>query len=661
MGSLKRRSMLFVWTLIPVVLLSLMAAATTAPATSSPSDRLVEFKGRKIDLQPYIEGFPFRNFNPFYDAGKLYYYYVGETTQLMELDLGGGVDLRKGRVVSDVDFSTRNVWGIRYRKTDRNLYWSGDEVNDEVINLYSLNPRTKKIKKLTDVPYIFGWRWDEKKERTAYIARLGVKEERLGELRIIDLDTGAETKIIQDTPEYRFTWGSPSWRPDGTGVVLPVLKDADRAFGNIAYVDLEQKTLKLITDPSKRRSWPGAHSKWLSNDVFLYFSNEDGYVNIYKHDLGTGSTEQVSRFKRDVGDAELVTVKGRKYIYAVLSNPIENEMILIDPESSKIINREKVDVNISTLDTKDDRVLVYNTAATVKFRIDELTVKKNGYSFETIVDVPEDLRAKIVQTRVERIEFPTFDVDETTGKTRMLHAFLYHPKNPLPKDQQIVMIQSFYGGGNYYSTRTQILAEAGIYVLSPSPRGSSGFGREFAALNDKDLGGNEIIDVIYAAKYVSKKLGIPPGRIGTYGGSHGGYAAMRLLTFPGEINGNEADFDWGFGISHAGFSDIIHFYEYCNIPDWVKLEAGDPETEAGKLRDRSPLYHADKMKGKLLLTHGTNDSRVPIEGSRWMADSPRTYGKDYTLVEFEGQGHGVKGLDNNIRYYRVWFDFLESL
>jgi dipeptidyl aminopeptidase/acylaminoacyl peptidase len=91
------------------------------------------------------------------------------------------------------------------------------------------------------------------------------------------------------------------------------------------------------------------------------------------------------------------------------------------------------------------------------------------------------------------------------------------------------------------------------------------------------------------------------------------------------------------------------------------LEAGDPNTEADKLRDRSPLYHAENARGKLLLTHGTNDSRVPIEGSRQMADQLRKHGKDFLLVEFEGQGHGIKGLENNARNYRVWFEFLESL
>ena len=277
------------------------------------------------------------------------------------------------------------------------------------------------------------------------------------------------------------------------------------------------------------------------------------------------------------------------------------------------------------------------------------------------MELPQELKQQIMNAVVEKIEFPTFDIDPATGEARMLHAYLYKPKNPLPKEEQMVLIQSFYGGYNGYHERTQILTEAGLYVMSPAPRGSSGYGYDFMALNDKDLGGNEIIDIIYAAKWASKELEIPAERIGVFGGSHGGYATMRLLSFPGEINKNIADFDFGFGISHAGFSDIIHFYETCNIPDWVLLEAGDPETEADKLRSRSPLYNANDFSGKLLLTHGTNDSRVPIEGSRWMADSLKKYNKAYQLIEFEGQGHSIKGLENNVNNFKVWFEFLSTI
>ena len=44
-----------------------------------------------------------------------------------------------------------------------------------------------------------------------------------------------------------------------------------------------------------------------------------------------------------------------------------------------------------------------------------------------------------------------------------------------------------------------------------------------------------------------------------------------------------------------------------------------------------------------------------------MAEALRENGKDVLLVEFEGQGHGIKGLENNVKNYNVWFRFLESL
>lgn len=638
-----------------------VAPAETNITTEKDNSRMVSFKGRTIDLTPYIEGFPYSGFNPFYAAGKLYYMKRGATTDLLELDLTGNPDLTKGKKISDIDYSTRNVWGIRYNKNDDHLYWTGDEINDEVTNLTRLDPKTGKVEKLTDVPYIFGYRWDEAGTKVAYVTRLGTKANRLGELRILDLATNEETKIIQDKKDMRYTWGAPSWQPEGKGVVVTALKDADRAYGNIMYIDFDQKTQTLLTDASQKRSSPGIFKEWLDNNTFMYISNEDGFRNIYSYNISTKKSNQLTKFTTDLGTSEIVTIEGKKYMFATTSSPIETQIYLMDLPSGDIVLQKASDVSIGVYDSDGDKMMVSAGSNSSMFRIDEMIVSKDKLTSKTIVDVPKELKEKVYKATPERITYPTFDIDPATGKNRELHAYLYKPKNPLPAKDQIVMIQSFYGGGNNFSTRYQILADAGIYVLSPSPRGSSGFGKDFAALNDKDLGGNEIIDVFYAAKYISEKLNIPAKNIGVFGGSHGGYATMRTLTFPGEINGNKVDFDWGFGISHAGFSDIVHFYENCNIPDWVTLEAGDPKTEAAKLNDRSPLYHADKMKGHLLLTHGTNDSRVPIEGSTMMADSLMKYDKNVKLVKFEGQGHGIKGLENTVVFYQTWFDFLEEV
>lgn len=628
---------------------------------NSENTKLVTFKGREIDLTPYVEGFPYGNFNPVYAAGKLYYLKSGTTSDLMELDLSGNPDLGRGKKISDIDYATRNVWETRFNENDKHLYWIGDETNDEIINLTCLNPETGKVKKLTDVPYIFGYRWNEAQDRVAFVARLGDKDKRLGELRMLDLITFEETKIIQDTPEMRYTWGSPSWQPEGKGVVITAVKNADRSFGNMVYIDFESRTQTVLTDQTKDRSYAEVYRDWLDNNTLLYISDEDGFRNVYLYDLKKKESKQLTKFTTDLGASKILTIEDEKYLFVTTSSPIETQIYLLSLPDGKIVLQQKSNVNIQVYDADGDKMLVAVTSNSSMFRIDEVKVSTEKLDFKAVVNLPQELKNKIYNATPERITFPTFDKDPATGKQRELHAYLYKPKSPLPENERIVMIESFYGGGNYFSKQFQILANAGIYILSPSPRGCYGFGKEFSDLNNKDLGGNEIIDIFYAAKYISEKLDIPPQNIGVFGASHGGYATMRALTFPSEVNGNKVEFDWGFGISHAGFSDIIHFYENCNIPDWVILEAGDPQTEAEKLNDRSPLYHADKMKGHLLLTHGTNDNRVPIAGSEMMADSLKKYSKDVKLVKFEGQGHGIKGMNNIIIFYQTWFDFLEEV
>ena len=205
------------------------------------------------------------------------------------------------------------------------------------------------------------------------------------------------------------------------------------------------------------------------------------------------------------------------------------------------------------------------------------------------------------------------------------------------------------------------MAAAGVATFSPAPRGSSGFGAEFAALNDGDLGGDEIVDILYAAKWLESEKGFAPKQIGVWGGSHGGYATMRALTFPPETNGRDEHFDFGFGWSHAGFSNIITFYEACNIPDWVVKEAGDPNTEAEKLLARSPISHVDLLQAPLLLTHGSNDWRVPTDESRTFDAKARELGKPVTYVEFEGQGHGIRGFENLVLWYQTVLTFFETV
>ncbi|MCB0293577.1 MAG: hypothetical protein KDH97_25215, partial [Calditrichaeota bacterium] len=71
-----------------------LLAGCTAPESDPGTEaRYVTFQGRQIDLQPYVEGFPYSGFQPFYEAGKLYYYHQDSTTLLKAIDLDGSADL----------------------------------------------------------------------------------------------------------------------------------------------------------------------------------------------------------------------------------------------------------------------------------------------------------------------------------------------------------------------------------------------------------------------------------------------------------------------------------------------------------------------------------------------------------------------------------------
>jgi dipeptidyl aminopeptidase/acylaminoacyl peptidase len=645
----------------PILSLLVVASIGVSSVLAQDDARTVTFKGRTIDLSPYVEGFPYFGFTPVLEAGTMYYYHRGETDRLMRVDLERGVDLGGGRTVSDIDFSERSVWGLRHHAGDGHLYYSGDERNDEIINIWRLDPSSGEVEQLTDVPYVFGWRWNEDRNRIAYVVRLADKDERLGDVRLLDLSSGDEQILVQDVEEMRFTWGNPSWRPGEKGVVFSANQNADRTFGNLVYLPLTSTpgTVETLLETDVPRD-VSVLDKWLDDDTFLYTSNESGFTNLYRYNLESRESERVTVFRDDIRSIRLLDSEAGLRAVVVLQRAAENELIYLDATSGMILDRMVVDSNIGIVDEHEGEMIVSASSARSPFEMSRLRIR-NGFQMEPLIGLPSELGRRISHCEVERVEYPTFDIDPATGQIRMLHAFLYSPRNPLPQDEGLALITSFYGGGNSFSNQTQILCEAGIHVFSPSPRGSSGFGQEFAALNDGDLGGNEIVDIIYAGHWLSERLGIPPSRIGPYGGSHGGYATMRLLTFPGEINDYKASFDWGFGISHAGFSDIYRFWELSNIPDWVTLEAGDPHTEREKLDDRSPINHAERLMGPLLLTHGSNDSRVPVVESRTMYEALRAAARPVVYHEFEGQGHGISGLENTVRNYRAWFEFLESI
>ena len=630
----------------------------------------VTFRDRTVDLEPFLIGFPYGSHIADLEHGQIFYFErtpEGRWLRHQELDRAGTFEHSAGRQLGTTDWSERSMFGGEYHAPTNRLYLSSDEANDEHINVYSVDLDTGKVSAVTTNDYTYGWSFSEDGRYLGYLARTGETEPFETTLHVRDLETGEDRAVLSDgAGADRFTWSAVRFSPENDAVYVTVQHDGQRNTKSLARIDLElaAPTLRFIHPDRVVRYSLGQVDGWVDEDSFLYTSAETGFSNLYRHDVDTGASEAITDFRDELRSAALLDTEP-KAVAVVLGRPHESELRVLDATTGESLYKQIIPATVSLMDADGTDVLVSENSLERPWRGQRLKVRRSGgvcsAQWADFASIPRPLERAISHYEVEKVSFPTFDRDED-GSPRMLHGFLLEPKNP-PADpsQRLVRIKSFYGGGNNFDTSSQIMAAAGIATFSPAPRGSSGFGAEFAALNDGDLGGDEIVDIIYAARWLASEKGYEPHQIGVYGGSHGGYATMRALTFPPATNGRDASFPFGFGWSHAGFSNIVSFYESCNIPDWVIKEAGNPETESDKLLDRSPIAHVEKLDSPILLTHGSNDWRVPVTESRTFVEKASALGKPVTYVEFEGQGHGIRGFENMVRYYQAALDFFESL
>jgi dienelactone hydrolase len=631
-------------------------------------DTIITYRDREIDLKPYFEGFPYFGFLFADIMDQLYYLHRGEKVTLCRVPLSPLPDLETGEKVSDLDFNLFSAGNFQFDPDNGYAYFTGDEKNDEQFNIYRLDLATGEREKITDEEYIYGFRFLREEQEIVFIARKKTAERMVSYLKSMNLGTGDIQTLLEDDPEWTFTWSNFIRRPDAGDYIFRVIYRYDRNQSNLISYNPLTKQKKILLPEGVKRTMFSFSDRMPDQDTLIYLSDESGFINVYKLSLSTGATTPVTRWDTaPASSSALFPVNGKNLLFVTRSTPVKTDFFVFDPVDLRELYRETIHSNFHVSVHDYLRLFAIETSVDDPFTVWELVPRlddRQGFQMDKIpfIRYPEDLLDNIVHGKAEAVTFPTFDRDDSTGQPREIHAFVFTPDRlpDNPKDRKAI-ITAFYGGDNYFNKEYQILLQAGFIVMSPSVRGSWGFGADFYSLNDRDLGGNEIIDLIYGARYLCRRFGLEEQQVGLTGGSHGGYCAMRGLTYPDGVNGHHEHFDFGFAIASFGISNIIDYYHTCNIPDWVLQKAGNPETEAETLNDRSPVNHADKATGKLLLVHGENDNRVPVEQSRQMARAMEKAGKPYTYLEIPGQGHGWKGLNENLIYFKAVFDFFNTL
>lgn len=209
-----------------------------------------------------------------------------------------------------------------------------------------------------------------------------------------------------------------------------------------------------------------------------------------------------------------------------------------------------------------------------------------------------------------------------------------------------------------YDPMAQLLANRGYAVLQVNYRGSTGFGKSFMHAAEREFAGRMHDDLIDGVEWLVSEGIADRSRIGIYGGSYGGYAALVGATFTPDV--------FAAVVSVVGPSSLVTLVRSFP-PYWRPLLAstwfryvGDPEDpdQLADLEARSPLNFVDRIVAPLLVIQGANDPRVTKAESDQIVAALRARGVEVEYVVKDDEGHGFVKPENRLDAYGAVERFL---
>lgn len=235
-------------------------------------------------------------------------------------------------------------------------------------------------------------------------------------------------------------------------------------------------------------------------------------------------------------------------------------------------------------------------------------------------------------------------------------AFLYLPPN-YEKGQPVPFIIDAHGGPESqfqpdFIRNFQFLMLNGYGILAPNVRGSSGYGRDYMNLDNYKNRKNSLKDYKAAVDWLIANGYAKPGQIGIRGGSYGGYVVLGMITeYPDLFNA---------AIDVVGIANFQTFLQNTASYRRALREAEyGPLTDPDFLKEISPIHKSNVIKTPLLVVHGANDPRVPVDEARQILAAVAQNGTTVDSLIFADEGHGSGKRVNTIKEYRKHVEFFD--
>lgn len=395
----------------------------------------------------------------------------------------------------------------------------------------------------------------------------------------------------------------------------------------------------------------GANAGWLADNKTVWFqSEESGYSHLYTVDVTTGKKQVLTSGKFEV--QSVIPSRDHKFFYITTNeeHPGEKHFYKMSVTGGKperltaMTGANEVDLS------PDEKWIAYRYSYSNKPWELYLQENKTGAKPQRITNSLSD-------------EFKSYawrDPEVTTFKARDgadVYTRVYKPAKP--NGAAIIFV---HGAGYLQNAHKwwssyfreymfhNLLADQGYTVLDMDYRASAGYGRDWRTGIYRFMGGKDLTDNVDGAKWLTEKYNIDPTRIGIYGGSYGGFITlMGLFTTPDVF------------AAGAALRPVTDWAQY-NHPYTANILNVPYEDSVAYVKS-SPLYHAEGLKGHLLICHGMVDVNVHFQDAVKLSQRLIELGKDnWEMAVYPMEDHGfVEPSSWTDEYKRILKLFEENL
>ena len=469
-----------------------------------------------------------------------------------------------------------------------------------------------------------------------------------------DYQTNRLPRDIGLMQDWYWSQSAIQWHQDGSQVAL-MLEAWDNKDRWLATVDLKQKTL-LNQHRLHDDAWINYKFNsfgWLQSSHTLYFLSEHtGFAQLYKKPLN-GKVQALTSGNYEVDD--LTLSRDDKFIYfkANKKHPGIYEIYRVELASGKV--EALTDLNGMSdyqLSPDENKLLLTHSKVTMP---PELYVQDVGALAETRRLTHTVSEAFLAMPWIAPQIVPV----KSSHTTEPIYSRVYTPKDVQEGEKRKAVIFS-HGAGYLQNSHLgwsgyirefmfhSLLVQQGYVVMDMDYRASAGYGRDWRTAIYRQMGTPEIEDLRDGVNWLVENVNVDAGRIGTYGGSYGGFMTfMALFTAPEMFQS---------GAALRPVADWAHY----NTPYTANI-LNTPDVDPIAYERSSPIYFAEGLNKPLLINAPMVDDNVFFQDTvRLVQRLIELEKQDFETAIYPVEPHAFKQPSSWLNEYRRIYKLFET-